>query len=135
MQIGKSIASEKLWRHWEDQEWRFKRHQDTLQWEEFCSQVLRQVIWRRIPKNDKNRRNWAKEAIPCSLGTCHAPWAHSMHLGHCLCALGIVHVPWAFENVRGACVILCIFYGSAHVFSKNSVKISHCKYSLPHLER
>jgi len=62
MQIGKSRTSEEFWRLLEDQEWRFKRPHETLQWEKFCSQVPRQVIWRRRPKNDENRRNWAHEA-------------------------------------------------------------------------
>jgi len=57
MKIDKSRTSEDLWRLCENQEWRFNRPQETLQWEELCSQVPRQVIWRRRPKNDENRRN------------------------------------------------------------------------------
>jgi len=66
MQIGKSRTSEDLWRLWQDQEWRFKRPQETLRWEELCSQVPRKVIWRRTPKTTKNRWNWACEASPCA---------------------------------------------------------------------
>jgi len=61
MQIGKSRTSEELWRLWEDQEWRFKRPQETLQWKEFCSQVPRQIIWRRRLKNDENWKNWGQK--------------------------------------------------------------------------
>jgi len=58
----------------------------------------------------------------------HAPWALSMCLGHHARALGIGHALWAFENVRGACVILCIFAGLSRVFSPNPVRNSHDKY-------
>jgi len=40
MQISKWRTSEDLWRLWEEQEWSFKRPHETLQWEEFYSQVL-----------------------------------------------------------------------------------------------
>jgi len=46
MQIGKARTSEDLRRPWEDQEWRFKSPRKTLQREEFCSQVPRQLIWK-----------------------------------------------------------------------------------------
>jgi len=64
MQIRKSRTTEDLWRLWEDQEWKFKRPQDTLQSEEFYSQVSRQFIWWRRPKTMENRKNWAHEAVP-----------------------------------------------------------------------
>jgi len=66
MQIGKSRTFEDLWRLWEGQEWIFKRPYETLQWEEFYSQVSRQVIWRWRPKMTENWRNWAQEAVPCA---------------------------------------------------------------------
>jgi len=78
MQIGKSRTSEDLWRLWEDQEWRFNRHQKTLQREEFCSRVPRQVISRQKPKTTENWRNWTQEAAPCTYSmekNCHAPRA------------------------------------------------------------
>jgi len=66
MEIFKSRTSEDLWRLWEEQEWRFKRPHETLQWEEFYSQVPGQVIWRRRPKTTENWRIWAREAAPCA---------------------------------------------------------------------
>jgi len=58
MKIDKSRTFEELWR--------FKRPQKTYKWEEFCSQVLRQVIWSRRLKTTENQRIWARER-------CHAP--------------------------------------------------------------
>jgi len=75
---------------WEDQEWRFKRPQETLHREEFCSQIPRQVIWRQRPKNDENRRNWAQEATTVRLG-------HGKKLP---CTLGILHMPWASTKLH-----------------------------------
>jgi len=57
------IASLSLW---EDQDWRFKRSQETLHMEEFSSQVRRQVIWRRRPKNDKIREIGSEKLMPCA---------------------------------------------------------------------
>ena len=116
---------------WMLQRWRFKRPQKTLQWEEYCSQVPWQVIWRRRPKNDENRRNWAQESIsmrleqmPCALGMenqCHETWALGMRLENSQrypCALGNVCAPRAFENVRGAGVVLCVFVGKPEILAQ-----------------
>jgi len=43
MQIDNSKKSEDLHGPWEDEEWGLKRPQKTLQTEEFCSQVPRQL--------------------------------------------------------------------------------------------
>jgi hypothetical protein len=125
MQIGKSRTTEELSRLWEDQEWRFKRPHETLHREEFCSQVSRQFIWRRRPKNDENRRNWAQEEQPCAYSTCDAPRAstklHQMRLGHVICTPRI-------SNAGGANVILFVFVGLTSVFSPNTMRNLNCKY-------
>jgi len=83
MQIGKVRTTEELSRHWEDKEWRFKRPQETLYRKELSFQVPRQVILRRKPKNDKDRRNWTPEAQQNAPRACNCK---TMRLGHLKCA-------------------------------------------------
>jgi len=141
MQKGKSRTSEDLWRLWEDQEWRFKRAWETLQWEELCFQVPREVIWRRRPKIDENRRNWTQDAATmrlgdmwCALGmekSCHAPWAyprlHLVRLGHAPCAPSI----W---NARGAGVILCFLWVKLAFLAQTQLETLTINTILPHSE-
>jgi len=66
-----------------------ERPRETLHMEEFCSRVPRQVIWKRRPKNDENRRTWTREVA-------------TMRHGHLWCALGMAtncHVPWVVGHL------------------------------------
>jgi len=128
MQIGKSRTSDDLWRLQKDQEWRFKRPQEILQWEEFCSQIPKQVIWRQTHKTTEIRETGPKKL-------CHVPRAwqkQSMHLGHgsWLSHMRLRHVPGApcIQNVWGAKVFSCFFQGKTRIFITNPVRISHYKY-------
>jgi len=66
MQIGKSRTTKELWRFGKTKNEESRGLRRLINGRNYVPKVLRQIIWRRRPKNDEKLDIWAHERLPCA---------------------------------------------------------------------